>query len=98
VTLLLAMALWATGIVELPESYRRLADWIGGLTVVAILVVWVRHNGTALAYRPEPPRHDDDPLQIRLIRSRRPPLPEIGGPEIRGSRRRASGDQGPSPS
>jgi hypothetical protein len=92
VSVVLAMALWATGLVELPESNRRLVDWIGGLTVVAILVAWVRRNGAALASQTEPPDHDD-PLRVRLIRSRRPPLPEIGGPEIRPSRRRASGTQ-----
>jgi hypothetical protein len=98
-TVLLAMALWATGIVELPESDRRLVDWTGGLSVLSILVVWVRRNGTALAIATQPPdHHSDDPLRIRLIRSRRPPLPEIGGPDIRPSRRRASGTHGSPPS
>lgn len=82
----MAMALWATGIVELPASDRRLVDWIGGLTVVVTLVVWVRRNGAALAYQTELPDHHD-PLQVRLIRSRRPPLSEVGGPEIKPSRR-----------
>jgi hypothetical protein len=43
-TLGIAMALWATGIVELPAADRRLVDWIGGLTVLAVLVGWVRAN------------------------------------------------------
>jgi hypothetical protein len=85
----LAMAVWATGIVELPASDRRFVDWTGGTSVLAILVVWVRRNGVVLGSRTEldPP---DAPLQVRVIRSRRPPLPEIGDPEIRPIRRRAS--------
>jgi hypothetical protein len=87
VALVLGMAAWAIGLLELP-NYRRSADWIGGLTVVTILVVWVRRNGAALACRREAPP-DDDHLQIRLIRSRRPPLPDIGGPSLAGKHRGA---------
>ena len=86
VALVLGMAAWAIGLLELPD-YRRLADWVGGLAIVTILVVWVRHNGAALAREPIARGEGDDRLEIRVIRSRRPPLPDIGGPEIKAPRR-----------
>ena len=88
VALGVVLTLWAAGIVELPESNRRVADWIGALSVVTILVLWVRRNGSALAYRREPTTPTNaDPVRIRLIRSRRPPVAEIGGPGMRVPRR-----------
>jgi hypothetical protein len=87
VPLMVVLALWAAGIVELPESNRRFADWIGALSVVTILMLWVRRNGSALAYRREPTPTTADPVRVRLIRSRRPPVAEIGGPGMRLPRR-----------
>lgn len=82
----IAMALWATGILELPSAERRLVDWIGGVTVLAVLVVWVRVNAGLLATADD--QHDrDDRLRVRLIRSRRPPLDAVGGPDIQPLRR-----------
>jgi hypothetical protein len=86
-TLGIAMALWAAGIVELPASDRRLVDWIGGLTVLAVLVGWVRVNARALAAT-EPQSDGDDRVSVRLVRSRRPPLASIGGPDLDRLRRR----------
>jgi hypothetical protein len=87
-TLGIAMALWATGILELPDSNRRLVDWIGGLTVLAVLVGWVRANARSLAAEPHPDRDRRVRLRVRLIRSRRPPLDSIGGPDVERLRRR----------
>jgi hypothetical protein len=81
------MAVWATGVVELP-GHRRLADWIGGLTVVTILILWAGRNKTVLAEHGKPRPRASDRLSIRLIRSRRPPLAETAGPDIRPLRRR----------
>lgn len=80
-TLGIAMALWATGIVELPASLRRLIDSIGALTVLAVLVLWVRLNARSLAALSDPPDRDDR-VSVRLIRSRRPPL-AVGGPDVK---------------
>jgi hypothetical protein len=81
------MALWATGILELPPSDRRLVDWIGGLTVLAVLVGWVRANAYSLAAT-GPQLDGDARVGVRLIRSRRPPLASIGGPDLDRLRRR----------
>jgi len=89
VTLVLVMAIWAAGVVALPETYRRMLDVAGGIAVLVSLSAWVRRNATALACAGEPRGHHE-PLTVRLIRSRRPALPEIGGPEIRPSGRRGS--------
>jgi hypothetical protein len=86
-TLVSVMALWATGILELPPSDRRLVDWIGGLTVLAVLVGWVRANACSLAAT-EPQLDGDERGRARLIRSRRPPLASIGGPDLDRLRRR----------
>lgn len=83
----IAMTLWATGILEVSASQRRLVDWIGGLTVLSALVTWVRSNARTLAVTSEPlDRHEG--LQIRVIRSRRPPLAAVAGAEIIPLRRR----------
>lgn len=89
VTVVVVMAMWAAGVVALPETSRRLVDLAGGIAVLVTLVAWVRRNGKALACEGEPHSHHDA-LAVRLIRSRRPPLPEIGGPEIRPAGRRGS--------
>jgi hypothetical protein len=93
VTLVVVMAMWAAGVVALPEAYRRTVDLAGASAVLVSLIAWVRRNGGALAYDQEP-RALDEPLGVRLIRSRRPPLPEIGGPEIRPAGRRGSARAG----
>lgn len=87
VTLVLGMAAWAIGLLELPD-YRRLADWVGGLAILTILVVWVRRNGAALACEPITRGDGGDRLEIRVIRSRRPPPPDFGGPDITAPRHR----------
>ena len=84
------MAMWGAGVVALPETYRRILDLAGGIAVLVSLVAWVRRNATALACAGEPRGHHHEPLTMRVIRSRRPPLPEIGGPEIRSGGRRGS--------
>jgi hypothetical protein len=89
VTLVLVMAMWAAGVVALPETYRRIVDLAGGIAVMMGLIAWVRRNAPALACDGEPRAHHE-PLTVRLIRSRRPQLPEIGGPEIRPAGRRGS--------
>lgn len=86
-TLGIVMILWATGIVELSNSERRLVDWVGGLSVLVVLVAWVRSNARTLALTREPLERQEA-LQIRVIRSRRPPLASIGGPDIRPLHRR----------
>ena len=85
--IVLGMAAWGAGILELPASYHHLADVVGGLVVVAILALWVRRNGVALANPRERSRDGEPRLQIRVIRSRRPPLPELGGPQFPARRR-----------
>ena len=82
------MALWATGIVQLPVSQRRLVDFIGAAAVLTILVVWVRSNARSLAVLHDQPPPENR-VHVRLIRSRRPPLATIGGPDIMPSRRRS---------
>lgn len=84
-----AMALWAAGILELPESRRRLVDWIGTFTVLAVLVTWVRRNALSLGMGTDKP-DPEHRLRVRLIRSRRPPLDVIGGPEIKPLHRRTA--------
>ena len=80
------MAFWAIGILDLPASDRRLVDWIGGLTVLAVLVGWVRANACSLAAT-EPQVDRDARVRVRLIRVRRLPLASIGGPRLDRSRR-----------
>jgi hypothetical protein len=86
-TLGIAMALWAMGILEVPDTSRRLVDWIGGLTVLGVLVGWVRANARSLAAEQPADRDDRVGLRVRLIRSRRPPLDSIGGPDLERRRR-----------
>jgi hypothetical protein len=83
------MGLWAAGILELPASDRRLLDWVGGVTALVVLVVWVRANARWLALIE--PRRDAEarvPLRVRLIRSRPAPITPIGGPHLERPRRR----------
>jgi hypothetical protein len=98
IPLLLVMAAWATAIARLPDAQRWLADWGGGLGVVAILFAWHRRNAVALACRRDLSRHGAQRVQVRLIRSRRPPLPDLGGPRLPPSRRRVSAGGPPLPS
>ena len=70
--LIIAMALWATGILELPTSDRRLVDCIGALIVLTMFVVWIRVNAGSLAASNHEPGRDDR-LSVRVIRPR-PPL------------------------
>ena len=83
----IAMTLWATGILELSASQRRLVDWIGGLIVLLALAAWVRSNAGTLALTSEP-LEGHEGLQIRVIRSRRPPLAAVAGADIVPLRRR----------
>jgi hypothetical protein len=83
------MALWAVGVIELPIADRRAVDWVGGLGVLAILVLWVRANGRSLVAVDAPPPERHGRLRVHVIRSRRPPLPAMDGPEIAPLRRRA---------
>jgi hypothetical protein len=82
------MALWALGVIELPAADRREIDWVGGLGVLAILVLWVRANGPSLGAVDAPPPERQGRPRVRGIRSRRPPLPPLDGPEIAPLRRR----------
>ena len=83
------MGLWAAGILELPSADSRLVDWIGGVTVLAVLVGWVRANARWLELiEPHADAEAHAPLRVRLIRSRRPPLASIGGPDFERSPRR----------
>jgi hypothetical protein len=83
----IAMALWATGILELPLFDHRLVDTIGTLTILAVLVIWVRMNACSLAASSDEPHHDDG-LHVRLIHSRRPSLDPIGAPDVAAERPR----------
>jgi len=76
-----SMAVWAIGVLELPVADRRAMDWVGGLDVLAILVLWVRANGPVLVASDAPPGRQGRP-RVRLVRSRRPPLPSMNGPDI----------------
>ena len=89
--LTLTMALWATGILQLAGSYRRLVDVIGAAVVLTVLVVWVRVNAPLLAAATQPDRENrlEDRLRARLIRSRRPPLAALTGPDVQPRRRRS---------
>jgi hypothetical protein len=89
VTLAIVMGLWATGVLEFPDSRRRLMDWAGTLTVLAVLVAWVRSNALPLALGAEQP-NPTDPPHVRLIRSRRPPLEAFGAPDVKALRRRTA--------
>lgn len=89
-TFAIAMVFWALGILELPSSLRRVVDWLGGLTVLTVLVLWVRANARSLAMENEAPNPGDD-VRVRMIRSRRPPVAAIGGPHIRPAHRRRGG-------
>jgi hypothetical protein len=93
VALVVVLAMWAVGVVVLPETSRRIVDASGGIAVLATLVAWVRRNTAALACESES-RSSHGPLTVRIIRSRRPPLREIGGPEIRPVSRRRSATDG----
>ena len=81
------MALWALGVIELPVADRREVDWVGGLVVLTILVLWYRANRPSLDVVGTPPERQGR-LRVRMIRSRRPPLPSMDGPEIAPLRRR----------
>jgi hypothetical protein len=87
-TMAVGMALWALGVIELPVADRREVDWVGGLGVLTILVMWVRANRPSLAAVDAPPPEPEGRLHVRMIRSRRPPLPSMDGPEIAPLRRR----------
>jgi len=80
--LVVGMVLWAAGVIELPTADRRAVDWVGGVGVLAILVLWVRANGRLLAAVDASPPERQGRLRVRMIRSRRPPLPSMDGPEI----------------
>ena len=88
-TMAVGMTLWAVGVIELPAADRREIDWVGGLGVLAILALWVRANGPSLGAVDAPPPERQGRLRVRTIRSRRPPLPPLNGPEIAPLRRRA---------
>ena len=89
VTMAVGMVLWALGVIELPVADRREVDWVGGLGVVAILVLWVRANRPSLVVVDAPPPERRGRLRVRMIRSRRPPPPSMDGREIAPLRRRA---------
>ena len=88
-TMAVGMVLWALGVIELPIADRREVDWAGGLGVLTILVLWVRANRPSLGAVDTPPPDGQSRLRVRMIRSRRPPLPSMDGPEIAPLRRRA---------
>jgi hypothetical protein len=87
-TIGIVMVLWGTGILEFSMAQRRFVDWIGGLTVLTVLVTWVRSNARALAVASERSGRPHR-LQVRVIRSHRPPPAPTSGPDITPWRRRA---------